>query len=153
MYTPTQLEVIRAFGSKELTEGCLIGSKQFHIYEQEIVYTPMIWGTWFHKQWNTNLKKFRVHCPLTEEDIWFDFEDITNYQILWHIPILEDVFRLAKNKWFTIDLSSRSEHFLHSMRFYYWNKYRDYWDINYTPSIPLLEQTESVLIELLTIFK
>lgn len=71
--------------------------------------------------------------------------------IFWEDARLEDLFRVAEKKGYTIDISSRSEHFKKSMRFYYWNMYRDFGDIDYNPTLPLLDQPS--LPDILNLFK
>lgn len=77
-------------------------------------------------------------------------------EILWHIPHLEDVFRLARDRkmfyWIKWEYVKEKEF---EYIEYIWFSNIDIWEkyIPYNPSIPLLEQPESVLIELLTKIK
>lgn len=130
MYTPTQLEVIRVFGRKELKKWCLFYNRHWDLVS--------FWN-WRISEWE-EYRWFRVY---RDKKIW-----ATIKEILGCIPELSpDVFRLAKEKWFTIDV------------IYFWRNlpslipstYNS--NIPFDPSIPLLEQPESTLLEILKLVK
>jgi len=133
MYTPTQIELIKLFWKKDLTFGCFAYAYR-DWYNSKQLYKN-VWGN-----------KYVL------ADIWdFDFisKDEWDVEILWHIPHLEDVFRVAIEKWFHVSLAlqSRWEYFLSiygsdTQNFYLYN-----------PTLPLIDQPEETLTQLLTLFK
>ena len=67
--------------------------------------------------------------------------------ILWHIPHLEDVFRVAKNKLWYYELLGDSLEF--------WNELwiqKDTMQIDCDASIPLLDQSKDTLQSILNLF-
>lgn len=135
MYNKLQLDIIREFGSKELTEGLVI------IHENQI--WKIIWNKWYNflityeKQW----KEF-------ESKIW----EVSEYfikkdcEILWHIPYLEDVFRVAEER----EIALYVDNIEKEIRFF-GKEVEEY--IPFNPTIQLLDQSESTLTQLLTLFK
>lgn len=97
IYNNLQLDIIREFGSKELTEGCLIFMKEkneFHVLD--ICDTIEEWVIAREYPWS-----------LSYNIITKDFE------ILWHIPNLSpDVFRVAEEKQVYISFDNRDYHSL-----------------------------------------
>lgn len=126
-YTPIQLEVIKRFWRKELTEGCLI---------QQWEYLMNIWCIY---EWIYNMKEINsANCMQVQKS------DIG--EILWHIPeIFPDVARIAEERWWLLEI----KFWLLTIHF----KDRTYTSCKYDTIKPFLEQPESVLIELLTKIK
>lgn len=126
MFATTQLEIIRVFGCKDLSEWCLI---------QQWEYLMKIWCIY---EGIFNMKEINsANCMQKKEsDLW---------EILWHIPHLEDVYRVAKEKWVTIYADN------HTNALWIYSKTIEE-AIQYDLYTPLLEQSESTLIELLQKF-
>lgn len=141
-YSPIQLEAIKIFGRKELTEGCLIRKEKWKWFKianiSDIKYPD--WkicykqAKWYWVHWKFYQPKFKTEL---------DFE------ILWHEPHLEDVFRVAYEKWYWYNISD-----WHYPVFYNIEKQRNFPDIKwYNQTIRLLEQSEETLTQLINLFK
>ena len=149
-YTTLQLDIIREFGSKELTEGCYI----------TYTWNPKFWKDWgdylamlkFSKNGIYEAKSkncfWLLHLAESEEELneiqWLHW---IRKEILWHIPHLEDVFRVAEERWLFCDCSTNSS----SIRLYnedYTIEEEYPWDSSTQP----IDQDESTLTQLLTLF-
>lgn len=131
MYTPIQLEAIKLFGKKDLTEGCLVFQPEydytFKIPEDE--WDLMVaMRNWF--RWTTILE-------ISESKVWFE--------ILWHIPeLFPDVYVAMKNKWDDIINFDKYPE--------WWRLYFRFWHIiPYNPTLSLLDQPS--LPQIISLFK
>lgn len=130
MFTTTQLEIIKLFGRKDLKEGCVVYIwKNVHFPEwvQKVVYSDWywIWLSNWHMQVDTSMVK----------------------EILWHIPHLEDVFRVAWEIWAYTSIDNFEE----TLSFRK-SRYQELEEIPFNPTLPLLEQSEEILTQLINIF-
>lgn len=137
-YTPTQLEVIQVFGKKELWKWLLFNYKLWNFEMLDSNNSIHIPNLVYHH----NYQLFPNVIPVVGDN---------NFEILWHIPHLENLFQLAEEKGFAYIALEPAQIRLTK---YFW-KDRPEWVhvIPYNPTLPLIYQEESVLIELLTIFK
>lgn len=138
MYAPTQLEAIRIFGKKELNAWCIAKWKWQENVTDIIAYR--IWDTlWVvtYYEWNG------VNVERIEEF------SIDEYEILWHEPHLEDVFRVADEKEILFDIEKHGLEKWYCLYFY--TPYTN--NIEYNPTLQLLEQSESTLQQLISLFK
>lgn len=141
MYTTTQLEVIRVFGRKELSFGCIV---KWIDVQKEIQFTEYIWKI----NEEMSIVSYKGEYSKYQEVTWID----NNFEILWHIPHLEDVFRVAKEKWWLVNFTTETNELLFYRKDSFW-KTTEYKNIAWYKTIPLLEQPESVLIQILNLFK
>lgn len=140
MFTPIQIEIIKAFGSKQLSEGCLIQIK----WEYYFTIIDIEWdvATCYHPLKCTKDKKRSII------DIEISKLDWNRNKILWNIPeLFPDVARVAKEKWYEMTVSSD-----------WWISIRTHEDderesIKFNPTLPLINQEESTLVQLLNLFK
>lgn len=135
MYTPIQLEIIKTFWSKELSKWLIIWKERI----SEIIAID------YEREWF-----YRMIDDWENTFSW----SIKWAEILWHIPHLEDVFRVAKEKWYLVEVdifkSSFTKEYIHD--FLFWKNWDNH-SIRIFPEISILNQPESVLIELLTKLK
>lgn len=159
MYTPIQLEAIKLFGRKDLTEGCRIVRKNYWEIDWKKRFWPRyghIWvvsskqdlwwalGVFWEDTGTYSCTEFS-HCILNQK-----LENGENeYEILWHIPHLEDVFRLADEKEWYIEIIWTE--------LLFWNELwiqKDSMRLElYAPALPLLEQSEETLTQLIDLFQ
>ena len=148
MYTPTQLEAIRIFGRKDLTEGCLIR------IQSKYPSWAMMEYWWDEDAWDyddvirkiNEDEELNYDCyEITINDISANEDDDMIFTILWHEPHLEDVFRVSKEKWVMINLSRDSNNWF---ELFVWMKH-----FPYNPTITLIEQSEETLKQLISLFK
>lgn len=142
MYTPTKIEAIKIFWKKDLSFGCIVLHQ--HSYTPE--YWPEQVSIVTRNDGNKNESEW-----LLPRWVWVDSSyQVEEYTILWHEPHLEDVFRVAEEKWFTFDLIN------------FWKKQprltslipsNENFNIPINPNIPLLEQPEETLKQLISLFK
>ena len=123
-YTDVQISAIKLFGRKDLTEWCIVFQPEydytFKIPEDE--WDLMVaMRNWF--RWTTILE-------ISESKVGFE--------ILWHEPHLEDLFRVAweKERWFVLNDESL---------FIFWE------EIPYISYKPLLDQPS--LPEIISLIK
>ncbi len=129
MYTPTQLEAIKLFGRKDLEEWC-------------IVYDSLIKEYVLVASDNTVLFDWQWFADIIEHTYYRD--NSGRFEILWHVPHLEDLFRVAEEKgidfwmefWYTLRVSPKD-----------WT----YHEIKYNPTLPLIDQPS--LPEIINLFK
>lgn len=133
MYTPTQLEAIKLFGRKDLTEGCISIEKDWTLWKCDI-----------SKEWRTiNLPEWQRNVTSSKME----------WEILWHIPQLSpDLFRVFWNRWDIIEV-----------KYWFTNNWIIEEDkliiitdfcknvIPYNPTIPLLDQPS--LPDIISLFK
>lgn len=142
MYTPIQLEAIEMFGRKDLTFWCIVKVSGY-IKNSIKIKTPLIWSlvkyTTPHYTghcWNYYLK-FQDKQEIMK--CWSNF-----CEILWHIPHLEDLFRVAEEKWIYISISPEIT-----------RVYKEFWwepiEIVLVTTLPLLDQPN--LEEIINLFK
>lgn len=103
--TEIQLDIIRTFGSKELSEGCLVNFywdsyRWEEIHTLKYLFSPNWDGFYFN-----NLSQdvwiwleYRLHI--------FEEEELDDqYEILWHIPeLFPDVARELSKNWYVLEL-------------------------------------------------
>lgn len=127
--TEIQLDIIRAFGSKQLSEGCLI--------QKWLIIDKAYWV------WHNS-----IHCTLGNK---FDKNDI---EILWHIPeLFPDFARVADEKWLSYYINTDSDFI--KVIIAIWEKYPyDEKIIPYIRTLPLIDQdSQLTLLPLLNLFK
>ena len=134
MFTPTQIEIIKAFGSKELSFWC-------RLVIDDLIYIYVGRKKLFEDIWNWK--------------IWDPYSNDEYDEILWHIPELHDLYRIAQSKnWYItvhnhrliIDKESDKPLIMGT-------SYEILLDISYKPELQLIDQEESTLVQLLNLFK
>lgn len=140
-YSNVQLDIIRQFGSKELSEGCIV--RDLYRDSQPIWKYLCDWKYFY--EWNI------WFIPDNEMTDWWETENI--FEILWHIPeLFPDVARVAKEK--EMDLECFISSFTDKYCIWFTKWPRDaIQSIPYNPTLPLIDQEESTLVELLNLFK
>lgn len=135
-YTETQLEAIRLFGKKDLTKWniCLMNNKNKLFPDAEDTLLTFFWFVdWEYFFIDEHLNQYSRYTE--------------NFEILWHIPHLEDLFRVADEKWKIMEvrntLYSRIELFTKDNPFPLC--------VPYNPTIPLLDQPN--LAEIISLFR
>ena len=123
--TSTDKKLYQIFARKELSEACLM---QVLVSDTERIYT-------YYDDYEDGIEWFKKH---------FRIEKII--EILWHEPQLHDVFRLAKDRWYSITISD----------WFGWviwiiNGLRNN-NIPYNPTLSLLSQTEETKLSLIQLF-
>ena len=83
MYTPIQLEAIKIFGRKDLTEGCLLQNKKSLII--------------YKHSW-VNLNNKNIYYFDWYEHSYFYQDDLIFFEILWHIPHFERIIEVLYEK-------------------------------------------------------
>lgn len=84
---------------------------------------------------------------------WWETENI--FEILWHIPHLNDLYRVAESK----DLIIKIEYNYLKQEYVWITIDNTFWEddiyalIPYNPTLPLIDQEESTLVQLLNLFK
>lgn len=130
-YTETKLEAIKILGKKDLTFGCIVsqGWDEYQIFN-----------------FSDRFKNARYWDNEEEEAMM-----IMNwgYKILWHIPHLEDLFRVAEEKKLNISLEMEYDG-THALYISWWDDDGDT-TIPYSPTLPLLDQPS--LPDILNLFK
>ena len=133
MYTPTQLEVIRIFGKKDLSFGCWLFIQNPDWYAQYIEEIDA---------WNG----FTIMSATYGYSVLNDKSDILkDWNIIGHIPHLEDVFRVAFDNGKSLEIWKSDE--------WYSLCFSQYKRILYNPDITLIEQSELTLQQLISLFK
>lgn len=131
-FTPPQLDIIRLFWRKELSFGCIV-EKMWNIYTMIDIDTN---GDWIICRYEHDSSNHHIGI----------------YEILWHIPHLEDVFRVAKEKEFVCIWAGQfplsTEYFI-SIQKNIWESV----EIDFNPTKSLINQDETTLNQLLAIFK
>lgn len=136
MYTQTQLEAIKLFGRKDLSFGLLFKYEKW--WDDEILTFCSIYD-------DTGNTKTISYLPFDYEMTWEDeYSKDMDIEILWHVPHLEDLFRVAEEKgidfwmefWYTLRVSPKD-----------WT----YHEIKYNPTLPLIDQPS--LPEIINLFK
>lgn len=138
--TEIQLDIIKAFGSKELSEGCIVrdlyrDSQPIWKYLCDWKYLYE-WNIWF--------------IPDNEMTDWWETENI--FEILWHIPeLFPCIARVAKEKGWFMEVDTQFS----EITFYVVNKYKENETIaffKYDFSLPLIDQdSQLTLIPLLSL--
>lgn len=138
MYTDLQIDFIRAFGDKELKEGCIVMCDDWIQRTMVDDADLMLWNNW---------------CPQCNYKWRMDEnKDIAITKILWHEPhLFPDVAKVLKEKnmhieiqryryaktWYTLNISKTDTLLL---------------SIDFDPCLPLLEQPK-VMEQLLSLIK
>ena len=158
-YTPTQLEMIRLFGKKELTEGCYVLSEwdiqkiiktSSESTDSKRVMHDMWCGDWIDSlSLSVFVSDFGYPYLQTEEicrkHTWLAHtKPIT--EILWHSPTLEDIFIKAKGKYQTTGISSLWFLIIHSFS----SETVDI-KIEYNPCLSPSEQSEATMTKLINL--
>lgn len=133
-YTDIQLEAIKVFWRKDLTEGCVV---EFNDHIIRKVY----WKVW-KNHWAEREQFYIIGNRLIEH--YFDSD-----WILWHIPNLEDLFRVAEEKWVYMDIENKNNE-INIWKWEYENS-ELLLSVPYNPTIPLLDQPS--LPDILNLFK
>lgn len=133
-YTDLQISAIKLFGRKELSFGCIF--KYWDIY------------TRYCHPWTS----FHIVQKLNADTYAIWNEDFKKIEILWHEPhLFPDVARVAEEKWFSVWVVERK-----------WVWYISIGKIDnpnivinqkFIPSKPLIEQSESTLEKLISLFE
>lgn len=139
--TPLQIEIIKKFGRKDLSFGCVI----YYNISPYIFLDERIWY-------------YTVYCCDSVDWIfWYEeIKEKEKVKILWHLPLLEDIFRVAKDKDFDLFQvvyhdkmwSTESQQGIFAI-----DNMSKSVRIPYNPTLPLIEQDESTLSQLLSLFK
>lgn len=130
--TEIQLDIIRTFGSKELSEGCLINTEH---WERKWDDYFLVWDESLYRESRNGNEPYLFSKTFT---------------ILWHIPHLEDVFRvLIKEKWHMHLLAKNDD------TYEIWITRYEHVTVKfpYNPTLSLLDQSEETLTQLLNLFK
>ena len=130
--TPLQIEIIKKFGRKELTEGCIFS------------HSSGRYMTYICDWWRTDVIYFLDRNRVET----YEYPSIY-FEILWHLPHLEDIFRVAEESGLSYTLFGGR--IISSIQFHI-NDDKDI-IMAYEPSLPLIEQDESTLSQLLSLFK
>lgn len=100
-YTETQLEAIKMFGRKDLSFGCIFSGHEYvnHDLWEELKIEICVN--------ETESKNFEPRFCIGSE-----WKEYCIYEILWHIPHLEDLFRLAEEEEIIVEIREfpREEH-------------------------------------------
>ena len=140
MYSQLDLELVRIFGKKDLTEGCIAKWKWQENVTDIIAYR--IWDTlWVvtYYEWNwVNVERI-------------DEFSIDEYEVIWHIPHLEDIFRVAKENGKLVEIDSQ----FNELTLYHINQYGEHeterffpYDSTLLPTEQPSEETKQALISL-----
>lgn len=145
MYTPTQMEAIKIFWKKELTDGCIITGlcldKYWELKDRRLcIKTYAGYYLVQSKKWN-----FHDNC-------WIVWKP-SSIEILWHIPTLEDVFRYIEEKNLVLNITKRDWEELYSIHIYGRQWVHNWFFCYINPTIPVIEQPEETLKELISLFK
>ena len=92
-YTETQLEAIRLFGKKDLTKWniCLMNNKNKLFPDAEDTLLTFFWFVdWEYFFIDEHLNQYSRYTE--------------NFEILWHIPHLEDLFRVAEEQEIIVEI-------------------------------------------------
>lgn len=133
MTTPIQLEAIKIFGRKELSRWCFL----------KVNWIITICTDWpyYENEWKLYARNYEKS---PEENIIEDFE------ILGNLPHLEDLFRVAKERWFACiwmwQFPLSTEYFM-SVQKNIWESV----EIDFNPDVSLLDQHN--LEEIINLFK
>ena len=158
-YSKTQLDIIKAFGSKELSEGCLM-----EIFHTDLVHREMWWDDYETSVSNCIIWKYISWFSESIFDFYYD-ENIFNiktfwecwetnsYEILWHIPeLFPDVARELQKQWYVLELLKIDT--IKSVLKISWYDMKKDILIPYKKLIPFIDQDEQLtLIPLLNLFK
>ena len=141
-YSPIQLDIIRTFGSKELSEGCIV--RDLYRDSQPIWKYLCDWKYFY--EWNI------WFIPDNEMTDWWETENI--FEILWHIPeLFPDVARVAKENEWAIEIRILPQESSEVTIVHYDYMLRQT-KIPYNPTLPLIDQDEQLtLLPLLNLFK
>lgn len=152
-YSPIQLDIIRTFGSKELSEGCYINYKFNPRLNKEGIYLGMVrFSSPLVCEAKSKNITWLISLAFNEK-----IEDSNHWEvieILWHIPeLFPDFARVADEKWLSYYINTDSDFI--KVIIAIWEKYPyDEKIIPYKKLIPLLEQDEQLtLLPLLNLFK
>ena len=130
-YTETQLAAIRLFWRKDLEFWCILSTT---------------WWIWKIYKNDDNHVLFIV---LEDWDLCI-LRSTNFYEIFWHIPHLEDLFRVADEKGFRSAMIYTYEEG-NERCITLWKKWEFWTDVEYNPTLPLLNQPN--LQDILNIFK
>lgn len=124
-YSAEQLEAIKLFGRKDLSKW-LLGIRTTG---EPCEYNGEYW-----------------------ESFWHGLQD-KNPEILWHIPHLEDLFRVAEEQWRKLDIEYRNDRWFECYTLWIEKaEKKNNWNvILYNPSIPLLDQPN--LSDIISLFR
>lgn len=147
-YTSIQLEVIKLFGRKELSFGCILLDKEWKTY-RKVVWESAWYGYDVYTEYNIP--------PLLEAtSIEWEHQYSNNckddFEILWHIPhLFPDVARELQKEWYVLELL-KVDTIKSVLKISRFDIKKDI-IISYKKLIPLLEQSEETLTQLISLFK
>ena len=137
MYTDLQLEAIKLFGRKDLTEGCISIEKDWTLWKCDV-----------REEWRTiNLPEWQRNVTSSEIE----------WEILWSEPhLFPDVAKKLKEKGYLMQIAwllgsgdtINSYILINSHKLFTWETQ----EIPFDPCLPLLEQSQ-VMEQLLSLIK
>lgn len=145
MYSQLDLELVRIFGTKELTEGCWINLQDEDDYDDDGHICKLTQPSEYDEKWYYLIYPHTPYWATDSIHIQKDKDSI--FEILWHIPHLEDVFRVAEEKNIKIEIDTG---FKYSIYLTVDDIQRD---IAYNFSSTLLEQSEETKQALISLFE
>jgi len=143
--TPIQLDIIKAFGSKELSEGCILNNF-WEIIKLKKDYKIIQ---------NNESEKDILIFGKNDDELSLNH----NTEILWHIPeLFPDVARVTKEKGIQIWIKYLEPSFFvtdaQTCVITVWDWIDSYWEIPYNPTLSFIDQDEQLtLIPLLSLIK
>lgn len=136
MFTPTQIEIIKLLGSKELSFGCLVmlsNPKTWKILDT-FPYTIISHSEWYYTD-------FIPRCTRNSENI-------KSCEILWHLPTLDDLFIKAEEKEIIVRIWSNE-----STIYWFIGINETTFRIPYNPKLKPYQQTEETMENLIALLK
>ena len=150
MYSQLDLELIRIFGKKELTEGCWINLQDEDDYDDDGHICKLTQPSEYDEKWYYLIYPHTPYWATDSIHIQKDKDSI--FEILWHLPTLEDIFRVAEEKWLILSMMKRDidpEYCIHVYgRVWMHNGFVTY----IKPSIQLFKQSEETKQALISLF-
>lgn len=158
------IELYKTFSKKELVEWCIleindnwnkIEPTQIQIIEW--LYLIELWEEWYWYRIETDSLNF--YCSKDIINV-FDWKKMlrnsldVDITIVGIEPHLEDIFRVAKEKWYLVEVdifkSSFTKEYVHD--FLFWKNWDNH-SIRIIPEISILNQTDDTIQKLLNLFK
>jgi len=160
-YSPLDIKLFELFSpnQKELTSWMII--KDEHGFFQKYLMSIHKWKTlWAYTKWIGFNATYQIPTSQIKE-------------ILWHEPTITDVFRVAKEKWWTPQIKyglvtqvNEWEKVGSYLGYFLWIELNngervpqfntltksDYSNMKYNPTLPLLQQSEETKTELIKLF-
>lgn len=150
-YTETQIEAIKLFGKKDLTEGCMVwyvwtpNTFGYKIISYDQFDCPINWDSECVRAISTHRKQ-EIYSFDSRDWEWKRTITFIKWNILWHIPHLEDLFRVAEEKGFWVIC------YKDWLEIYIWQwEDENMQSIDYNPTLSLLDQPS--LQDIISLFK